>query len=448
MLKRVGLSVAGLGSLMIALGVPVVARAAHHLDPGWATEANHSMAERLADLELRLEEAVATPPRESPSHASWTVRPRGRALMDHVMFGPSNAPGSVLEDAQDATFFRSARLGFSGTGYEVFYFTAELDFFNPNGRTAYRDVLIGVRDLPLLGSVQVGHFKEPLSLDQLASPLHITFMERSLPNAFIPGRNLGVMARRTTQAENATLAFGVFRETPADPPFVADDDYGAAFTMRGTWTPWYEGSPTGSRLLHTGLGYSYRDAVGGTEHVRARPEMGVGPTIVDTGLVDQTSSYQLLVPEVAAVFGPLSVQAEYMGGFYNRSGARNAYLWGAYTQLSYFLTGESRNYSRASGAFGRVQPLRNFIRTRDQHGRLVRGPGAWELTYRYSFLDLDDARADVLGGHAGNHTFGVNWYLTSHARMMFNFVHSRFAPGESADKYGLNVFGVRAQFDF
>ncbi len=30
----------------------------------------------------------------------------------------------------------------------------------------------------------------------------------------------------------------------------------------------------------------------------------------------------------------------------------------------------------------------------------------------------------------------------------FNYVHSSFAPGESADKYGLNVFGVRAQFDF
>lgn len=407
------------------------------------------MAERLADLELRLEEIAPATPQETASNPSWTVRPRGRALIDHVMFGSSDAPESVLGTAaQDATFFRSARLGFSGTGYDVFYFTAELDFFDRDGKITYSNVLFGVRDLPLLGSVQIGHFKEPLSMDQLAVRLHLTFLERSLPDSFTPGRNIGVMAQRATEAENATFAWGVFRDASTAPPFVANDDYGAAFTMRGTWLPWYDGSHAGRRLLHTGLGYSYRDAVGGTERVRSRPELGVGPTIVDTGAFDETRNYQLIVPEMAVVFGPLSLQAEYMGGFYNRADAQNAYLWGSYAQMSYFLTGESRNYSRASGHFGRVQPLRNFLRTRDSQGRRVSGPGAWELTYRYSFLDLDDAGADVLGGHAGNHTFGVNWYLTSHARMMFNYVHSRFAPGESDDKYGLNAFGVRAQFDF
>ena len=102
------------------------------------------------------------------------------------MFGQSDAAQAALgEDAQDTTFFRTARIGFAGTGYEVFYFTAEFDLAARSGfGTALKDVFVGVRELPVLGAVQVGHFKEPFSIEELTSSRFITFMERSLANAF------------------------------------------------------------------------------------------------------------------------------------------------------------------------------------------------------------------------------------------------------------------------
>ena len=209
------------------------------------------LAQRVAELEDALRNVSNSPPAPPAPGvwtSSWTIAPRGRIFADHVMFGQSDAAQAALEeDAQDTTFFRTARIGFTGTGYEVFYFTAEFDLAARTtidgaiiSETALKDVFVGVRELPVLGSVQVGHFKEPFSIEELTSSRFITFVERSLANVFVPGRNMGVMARRVAESENATFAIGVFREAEETPPFIENDDYGAALTMRGSWLPWYD----------------------------------------------------------------------------------------------------------------------------------------------------------------------------------------------------------------
>lgn len=222
---------------------------------------------------------------------------------------------------------------------------------------------------------------------------------------------------------------------------------------RGTWLPWYDEASGGRGLVHLGLGYRYWDFDDLQPRFRSRPENGVGPTILDTGRIDAADFGNFLGPEVAIVFGPFSVQSEYVAGFLSQSGAEDAFVSGYYIYASYFLTGEHRPYRRSEGRFGRTKPLGNFLGIRSGDGDSRSGRGAWELAYRYSNLDLTDPGAGLGAGFAADHTFGVNWYLTPNARLMWNYVHTdvrqRFTPaGTPLPNVPLDAFLIRMQFDF
>jgi phosphate-selective porin OprO and OprP len=428
------------------------------------------LAAKVAALETEIQKMKqADAKKESGTwRSSWSVRPRGRVFLDQVFFGQSPASMARLGDAQDTTYFSAARLGLSGEGFDVFFWEAEFDFAARRtytttpaapgahthnvenvGVTAFKDVYLGIRDLPWAGTVQLGHFKEPMGLEQLTSKRFITFMERSLMDVFIPGRSIGVQSMNVSASERATFAIGVFRAMDETPPFLEDDDLGLSMTMRGTWLPWYDEATEGRGLLHVGMGYSYRNFNDPVQRIRQRPEVGVGPRVVDTGNFGNVGEAHLFNPEAAFVYGPFSIQTEYTGASYVRDGGvGDAFFHGGYVQLSYFLTGEHRPYRRSRGAFDRVRPFGNFFRVRAEDGYVHTGKGAWELAYRWSYIDLDHASAGIFGGYASDHTFGVNWYLTPYARLMLNYIHSHVGPaGQVADTF-IDVFSMRAQFDF
>ena len=95
---------------------------------------------------------------------------------------------------------------------------------------------------------------------------------------------------------------------------------------------------------------------------------------------------------------------------------------GGYIFVSYFLTGENRVYNRKSATFGRIVPFGNFFRVRTEDGCIQTGKGAWEVGYRCSYLNLNDA--GVFGGHVVDHTVGLNWYLNPYTKVMFDLIHS------------------------
>ncbi|GAB6185462.1 OprO/OprP family phosphate-selective porin [Thermopirellula anaerolimosa] len=433
------------------------------IDPSYMVGGNYAAAEpqtanadelaqRVADLEKALGEMKAKEADAKKKAAEkYSVTVDGRVFVDSVFFGQSAGSVAAFGDAQDTVQFRTARLGAQGSGFDVFDYKIEVDFAGRDSTndqsTSFKDVYLGINDLPFLGRVQIGHFKEPFSIEELTSSRYITFMERSLLNVFAPQRNVGVAAYRVSENERFTFAFGGFRTIGDKPPYVADDDGGYAFTMRGTYLPWYDEATNGRGLLHLGLGYSYRDVDDPNQRIRARAETNVGPYILDTGVITGVEDFQLLDPEIAFVYGPFSVQAEYIAAFYNRAG-NDADFHAAYVQMSYFLTGEHRPYDRKKGAFSRVKPFENFFRVRTCDGNIEMGKGAWELAYRYSWLDLDDADAGVFGGNSSDHTVGVNWYLNPYTRLMFNYVYAQVSPANNNPDSDLSVFQMRAQFDF
>ena len=326
-------------------------------------------------------------------------------------------------------------------------------------QTTFKDVYFTVKELPWLGNVIVGHFKEPFGLEENTSVNYITFMERAMSNVFDPARSIGVMAlNQLGTDENMMWRIGAFAtlvtDAPARSPFGNYDDAGGtALTMRYIYLPWYDEATEGRGYLHTGIGYTYRDVpelVPGEIdrfRLRVRPEAHLAGYVADTGLLSDTSMINAANAEMAWIYGPVSLQSEYTGYWIDRTDNANPMFHGGYLQASWFLTGEHRPYDRSTGRFTRIRPFEDFFRVRTEDGSVATGKGAWELAYRCSYLNLTDA--SVRGGQVLDHTLGLNWYLNPYTRVMCNYVHSDTSDTDLGPGVGsVDAFQMRAQFDF
>ena len=244
--------------------------------------------------------------------------------------------------------FRRLRLFAAGEGYGVYDYKLELEFAPEVERRAdvvdnhvdlggfgveLKDAYVGIRDIPRLGYVRFGHFKTPISLEELTSSRYITFLERSLPNRLIPGRELGVAAFNHSLDENVTWACGAFFDDMSESSHVIEDDnQGVRLVGRATWTPRYDELSEGRYLIHTGLGYSYtrprkqEDPLAPWIDYRpvrfdARPEIHRGDPLIDTGDLN-SRQYHVLDGELAWVHGPLSIQSELVWANLQRIGGR------------------------------------------------------------------------------------------------------------------------------
>jgi phosphate-selective porin OprO and OprP len=351
----------------------------------------------------------------------------GRIHLDTAFFAEDGSIERRFGDFEDGVDFRRARVSIEGEFRENMNFKAQYDF--AGGDADFKDVYVGFKKVPYVGNLRVGQFKEPFSLEQLTSSNYITFMERSLADTFAPARNVGLMFHDTYLDQRMTGAIGVFR--PTDDFGTGSGDHQYSITGRITGLPWYEDG--GKKLLHVGAAYSYQNYEDPIRY-RARPESGQAPRIVDTRDF-QANHGQLLGLEAALVHGPFSIQSELIHACINGESAfvGDPNFWGGYIQASYFLTGEHRPYSKGSGTFGRVRPLRNF--------REDGGWGAWEVAGRVSHIDLNDG--NIRGGRLNDFTLGLNWYLNPSVRTMWNYVYS-----DSSDGGDVSIYQARLQIAF
>ncbi len=154
-----------------------------------------------------------------------------------ILPGTSRAAG-YMGDSQDGAQFRRARIYLSGTVYDNIEFKMQYDF--AGGNANFRDVYMAMHGLPV-GTLTVGQFKEPFSLEELVSSNNITFLERALPTAtFAPSRSTGVMLNNSHFDDRITWAAGFFRHNTDAFGTSLDDDSGWNATARITGLPWYE----------------------------------------------------------------------------------------------------------------------------------------------------------------------------------------------------------------
>lgn len=400
-----------------------------------------TLTERLDALETELAtlRAAAKPDRAEDA-TQPSVQARGRIHTDANWFHQGAANRAAVGDLQDGTYFRRARLGFDADAFEITEYRLDFEMGSGGGRPSLFDAYGRVTNLPLLGNLQLGHFREPFSLEAQTSSNWYTFLERALNNTFDPSRNWGLMAFDHNAAETVTWAVGVFRTGSDEFGDDVGDSGERAVTGRVTWLPFYDQPSQGRSFLATGFSYSYRDpdkqflpAPGDPEEAiveyEGRPLNNLNeddvwemPSFISVNFPD-ANDVQLIGWEASWNLGSLNVQSEFIGSLVDRAGAPDAFLHGSYVQASYFLTGESRQWNRRLGTFDQAEVFEPFFRVRTAKQGIQTGSGAWEVALRWSDLNLNDASAGIRGGYLDALTVGLNWYLHAYMRIMFNYSH-------------------------
>ncbi len=344
----------------------------------------------------------------------------------------------------NGTETRRARVFLKGKVYENLKFKVVYDF-SGGGEIALKDAYLDIVGVPGVGNVRVGQFLEPLCFNELTSSKYISFIERASLNAFAPSRNAGIMVHDNAVDGRLNYQAGFFLDTDAMADKEGDDDYSLAARLAYL----VAGEEKSETVIHVGGAFNYFVSGEGARF-RQRPEVHLSDRLVDTGTIENAETILRYGGEIAGVFGPFYFAGEYIATGIAKSDEDvpenpdgvwlddDGSLSGFYAEAGYFLTGEHHIYK--GGLWDRTKPDSNFL----EDG----GLGAWEVVARYSSLDLNDPDASVLGGKMDNVTLGLNWYLHSNARLMFNYVMSSVKDDEDEELGVANAFTMRTQFDF
>lgn len=400
---------------------------------------------------------------------------------------PASTAGAGVATLDDGSFFRRVRFRADGTAYENFEFVTEVDFEQLNYVT-FDHMWFGAKNIPYLGTVRIGQHKIPQGLEMMASDYHQTFLQdrSALSEAFWTLFGQGVFIADDYFDQRVTFQTMFHRIQPTG--FFTSDfgDGNYASSTRMTWTPLYEND--GRCIVHIGGSYQWRHSdlgrtiqPGGTGNdfadsqgvvrFRARPELrdatGIGSIgsgvlgantgrFVDTGFL-LSSNTHTMSPEFLLIWGPFSVQAEAAWAY--SQNVRQVYptssfgadrgsttFWGGYVEASYFLTGEHRGYDRRFGTFDRPTVKENAFAVRGDDGNLHYGCGAWQIAYRYSYLDLNSN--GVNGGQLGQHSIGVNWYINDNTKIQLQYLNAHRNVAVPANSGSVNGLGMLAQWYF
>ena len=447
------------------------------------------------------------------ANKDFRVKIGGRTQVDAAAFsvgpGPDQRPDQAgLEPAiANTANIRRARFRIEGRMYEMYDWACEYDFVNqinvnnekfPSEKdagplTAVTDLWMQVREIPILGTVRIGNQKDPYGYEHLTSSRWLNFMERSFNqdafegpfnNGFLPG----IQILNNNEAGDVAWQVGEFKNTSN--PFGFSNSSGGSMTVgRLVYLPVFEDE--GRKLIHLGISgrtmeprrqYLAFDADGlpignpvPAVRFRSRGDIRNGPPgplnsiYADAGLLSGTWQ-NMIGLEFVGNNGPWSFQSEYFGswlynarttgigasGTFGQQPPKNTpvgtvYYQGGYAEVLYFLTGESRTYSKIEYRFDRPIPHNNFyaLRGGGSGRRLSVSEGAWQVGVRYNYLCLNDG--EVNGGVLNGMTLGLNWLLNPNARVYFNydFTYRNFVNSNNVNGSGcINGFGTRLAFDF
>jgi len=336
-------------------------------------------------------------------------------FLDRVNWLSQNAvnTGQVGDLAAfDGGEIRGFRLGFAGTLnwfekpwiYTIFGATNAFDKgFDEEDLDSF--TLFDWRlDIPFFRNsvMSIGKQKEPISGERVQSMMFNHMQERTaVADAMLPSRNVGIVWNGSSPERYSSWAFGVFNDW-----FDASQDFSESATQyagRLTWAPLRTADD--SNLLHLGLGYRYSNAKEGFRY-RTEPEFNQAPMYVDTGFGTETGvlpadNLQTWTAELSWRRGPWWFASEYTRTDVDNPALGNPTFDGYWLGASWILSGEMRAYNRKNGTFGGVPVSRGVYQN---------GKGAWELTARWSTIDLEDGL--VRGGEMDIASLGLTWWAT------------------------------------
>ncbi len=344
------------------------------------------------------------------------------ALKDAQLFGRiqidaniHDEEGGTADRKSDGIDITRIRLGIKGKLSEDFSYKFENDF--AKNQSHIKDAFISYKAAKDT-EIVFGQSKPTLSLEILESSNHMLFIQRSLAEDSVLGRLVGVKAVK--HSKHWRVAGGFFGEAVGNETRTDDSKYSA--TARVSIAP----INSEDSLLHLGAATSY------TSRDRTTSANGVTPVTHDS-----LDKVHLIAGELIARHKNFTLQSEYIvnqSDYDNDVGSgESVNFLSYYTQISYSLTGEHREYSDKHAKLGK-------LKVRNAAGE--NGIGAIELAARFSYLNRNDKT--IREGESNNYTLGINWHPNDVVRVMLNYTNSSTSyaglkGSESADTVSLRT---------
>jgi len=376
------------------------------------------------------------------SNDDTAFKVRGRILFDYVNQDVERAgPGGDFKTSNVRG--RQIFLGVEGKLNSYFAYKVEGGAAN-GGAWGWDDAVIEFKPSEPV-SILAGNVKVA-GLENLTSTRFTTFMDRGPYGDFgVDSYLLGVVGKFSGYNYSMSLGVQGGSLNSSDVNIAgADSKERLTVTARGH----YALLNTDTDKLHLGLSYRYRNR--GDESLFAytgRTNTAYSnTTFYTTGGIGNRD--KTLAVEGAWVHGPLSIQAEYSNIDVTRAGAAGGdpKIKVGYAFVSFWPTGETRNYDAAAG---------EFKRPKIQNPVTAGGFGGVELALRYDLADTTDAyktlKTKPATSQAGEYTgwtVGLNYYPTSYVRVMANYTDGKVDNYGPNTDFDLKQFQLRAQLDF
>lgn len=362
-----------------------------------------------------------------------------RALVqyDTAYYGQGKVPTGT--DFSSGSNFRRARFGFEGTAFRDWSYQFIYDFGGSgNEASTISSAYIQYNGLGPV-HVKLGAFPPAESFEDSTSAADLLFLERSQPTdvargiagsdgrdaaqLFAYGDNYFASVAYTGSLVGAAAAFDEQQAVVSRVAYrpIASDTVNLAFGGDFTYVVKFPDLTAGKNSAHS---FSLSE----------RPELNVDDNnlrLINTANIDAEHAFEWGA-EVAGNFHSFYGQGGYFGFEVERRDLGNPTnlpdpsFNGWYVQASWVITGEAKKYNPSTGSW--TSPKPNNPLTFDKPGA-----GAWELTARYSDLDLNyhaGAAGTVLvpggirGGDQRIWTTGVNWYPNQVLRFVLDYQHT------------------------
>ena len=384
---------------------------------------------------------------------------------------------NAARDFSDGMNFRRARFGVDGVFASNWNYRLLFEFAGSGteGPARINDAWIGYTGLAPF-TFQLGAFATPSNMDDGTTPDDQVFVERasaaelSRALAGADGR-LGFGVKAGGKRWMSTLNFTTRTVNDAE---VFDNQFAAV--------------ARGGGLIATSDDYNVHLGASATRvfsmadqgsaamprhplRFRDRPEVRLDSVrLIDTGPLDAAHANAYGV-EFGANYKNFYVQGENFWFDVDRRGTalEDPSFGGFYLMGSWMITGESRRYNATTGSFQNPRPKSPFAHDG--------GWGAFEVAARFSQTDLNfdegavgtaPVASAVRGGEQDVMSLGLNWYLNSNIKLLFNYLMidvdrlnpagpgnaAPFGAGAATPPVGveigqdLDVYILRTQFRF
>jgi phosphate-selective porin OprO/OprP len=389
--------------------------------------------------------AKATAPAVSAGAGGFEIRSADSAFRVRIRGYLHSDFRTYLEDdgraGTDSFLLRRARPIVEATFFRIFDFRIMTDF--GGGTAVVQDAYLDARFSKYF-NLRTGKQKPPLGQERLLSATDILFIERALPTALVPNRDVGIQAYGDLTpwlAYNLGVFNGVIDGGSGDTDVTDSKDV----VGRVVVAPWKANTNSPLQTLQIGIGGSTGKEVG-TLAAPALAQIRSGGQLVwfryrtdgtapNTTLADGSRTRFTTQGQYYA--GQLGLQAEYVK---SSQAVRRAAVTDDVEQQSWQVTGSW--VLTGETATGRaIQPRKAFDPAKGAWG-------AFEVVARANALAIGDeafptfANLDQAARKATAAGVGLNWYLNRNVKIAADYERTAFERGaanggDRADEHAL-----------